>query len=88
MSEKTDQTGPVREPLRAAAEALLPRPAVGAAPADDALQHELRVRQVELEMQNEALRQAQFELEESRRPLPQPVMNPPRLAILASPPMD
>ncbi|MCX7178355.1 MAG: diguanylate phosphodiesterase, partial [Proteobacteria bacterium] len=55
--------------LRAAAERQIDSaPLIGGAPAhpDEKLLHELQVHQVELEMQNEALRQAQSALEESR----------------------
>jgi len=54
--------------LREAAEARLanmPPPEMSARPAEELL-HELRVHQIELEMQNEALRQAQLALGESR----------------------
>ncbi len=55
------------EPLRVAAEACLAEARATAPPTDHAtLLHELQVHQVELEMQNESLRQAQVELEESR----------------------
>ncbi len=54
-------------PLRVAAEALLAAtPAQPAAQPLEELLHELRVHQIELEMQNEALRQTQRYLEESR----------------------
>ncbi|WP_082680120.1 putative bifunctional diguanylate cyclase/phosphodiesterase [Paucibacter sp. KCTC 42545] len=48
--------------------ALSPRDAVGAAPiqAPESLLHELRVQQIELEMQNEELRSSQLDLETSR----------------------
>ena len=54
--------------LRADAEARLGHPSPAKAPgrSADELMHELQVHQIELEMQNEALRQAQLELEESR----------------------
>ena len=51
-----DDTQQARDPL----------PAKSAAPPTDDLLHELQVHQVELEMQNEALRRAQTELEASR----------------------
>ena len=54
-------------PLRAAAEAKLdPLPAQPLSRSAEELLHELQVHQIELEMQNEALRQAQMELEASR----------------------
>ena len=55
-----------KDPLRIAAEAQFRT--AGAVPqgSDDALLHELQVHQIELEMQNEALRQAHIEMEESR----------------------
>jgi PAS domain S-box-containing protein len=55
--------------LRAAAERQIDSaPLIGGDPAhpDEKLLHELQVHQIELEMQNEALRQAQSALEESR----------------------
>ena len=56
--------------LRAAAEAQLARAPPAAADSADSdtsgVLHELRVHQIELEMQNEALRQAKITLEESR----------------------
>ena len=54
--------------LRADAEARLADqpPLAAQAPPDDHLLYELRVHQIELEMQNEALRQAQAALEQSR----------------------
>ncbi len=54
--------------LRADAEAKLTGAPPSAAPtrSADELLHELQVHQIELEMQNEALRQAQLDLEESR----------------------
>ncbi len=57
---------PEHTSLRSEAEALLARnPQAEALPAEQLL-HELQVHQIELEMQNEALRQAQLALEESR----------------------
>ena len=55
--------------LRSDAEARLAdqhSPAAESASSDDHLWHELRVHQIELEMQNEALRQTQLALEQSR----------------------
>jgi PAS domain S-box-containing protein len=51
---------PTPDPLRAAAEAQL------ASDSEAGLLHELQVHQIELEMQNDALRQSQIELEASR----------------------
>lgn len=67
MSKKPNQKNP--RTLRKFAEAELahraPPMAEQARPAEELL-HELQVYQIELEMQNEALRQSQIELEESR----------------------
>lgn len=54
-----------KKQLRAAAEVRLPKAPKDARPVADLL-HELQVHQIELEMQNEALRQAQKALEASR----------------------
>ena len=64
MSRKPNKLGS----LRAEAEARLARtpPADGAQRSSEEILHELRVYQIELEMQNDALRQTQLELEESR----------------------
>ena len=70
MSKKPNKPDP--QILRNAAEAMLDRRRVALVkPSHDEellheLLHELRVHQIELEMQNEALRQAQLTLEESR----------------------
>ncbi|TXT27403.1 MAG: diguanylate cyclase/phosphodiesterase with PAS/PAC sensor(s) [Gallionellaceae bacterium] len=64
MSRKPNQP----DALRAGAEARLARAPLAetcSRPAEELL-HELQVHQIELEMQNETLRQAQIELEESR----------------------
>src|SRR3989338_3354805 len=62
MSDKP--TG--QDPLRSAAETELARaPGSMPRPAEELL-HELQAHQIELEMQNEALRQSQVELEKSR----------------------
>lgn len=64
MSDKLNE----QDPLRKAAEAKLayaPKPKLMPLPADELL-HELQVHHIELEMQNEQLRQAQVELEKSR----------------------
>ncbi|AKU12182.1 hypothetical protein AzCIB_2287 [Azoarcus sp. CIB] len=55
-----------KDPLRIAAEAQLGSARAVPQRSDDALLHELQVHQIELEMQNEALRQARIEAEESR----------------------
>ena len=61
MSKKpTDQ-----DPLQKAAEAASPAPKTKPRSAEELL-HELQAHQIELEMQNEQLRQAQVELEKSR----------------------
>ncbi|HCI52544.1 MAG TPA: hypothetical protein DE312_04400 [Gallionella sp.] len=52
--------------LRRAAEAKLRQTPVAAVIPSESLLHELQVHQIELEMQNENLRQSQFELEKSR----------------------
>jgi len=58
---------PNLEQLRHAAEASLAnRPEVSSVHSNQELLHELRVHAIELEMQNENLRQVQFELERSR----------------------
>jgi diguanylate cyclase (GGDEF)-like protein/PAS domain S-box-containing protein len=70
MSDKQDHphTPQKAQSLRAEAEARLARAPVSkpAAQRGGALLHELRVHQIELEMQNEALRQTQVALEASR----------------------
>lgn len=63
MSKKPTEQDP--QLLRAAAEAHAAGTAAAPRPADEPL-HELHVHQIELEMQNEQLRQAQLALEESR----------------------
>jgi PAS domain S-box-containing protein len=61
-----DHDSAAERQLRAAAEtALAQQPAATSRPVADLL-HELKVHQIELEMQNEALRQSQTDLEESR----------------------
>jgi signal transduction histidine kinase/ActR/RegA family two-component response regulator len=63
-----DEDRPHDPQLRATAETQLPDAAFADFPARPSaeLLHELKVHQIELEMQNEALRQAQVSLEESR----------------------
>ncbi|QDF97085.1 hypothetical protein CJ010_11380 [Azoarcus sp. DD4] len=56
----------VKDVLRSAAEAQLPTAPAAPLRSAEALLHELQVHQIELEMQNEALRQAHVVLEESR----------------------
>ena len=61
------KNSPKPKPLRAAAEAKLAHATAQATSRSaEELLHELQVHQIELEMQNEALRQAQIELEASR----------------------
>jgi diguanylate cyclase (GGDEF)-like protein/PAS domain S-box-containing protein len=64
MGKKPD----IQDPLRAQAEAQIAREPLTEAPdrSADELLHELRVNQVELEMQNDELRRAQVVIEESR----------------------
>lgn len=68
MNPPADETGLSTALMRIAAEAELVRHPVAQAPAPatEVLLHELQIYQIELEMQNEALRQAQSALEESR----------------------
>lgn len=60
-----NQTTPSPTPLRMAAEAQLAKAAQHARPAEEML-HELQVHQIELEMQNEELRQAHVKLDTER----------------------
>ncbi len=62
MNEQPD----ARQLRRAAEMILASRPAPGGMDSMEKLLHELHVHQIELEMQNENLRQTQFELERSR----------------------
>jgi len=61
------RAGETKGALRRAAEARFANPApVPTAASAEALLHELQVHQIELEILNEALRQAQIKLEETR----------------------
>lgn len=68
MTDPRDSKAPGTTRLRADAETQLAQTAGAGIPAHpvEALVHELQVHRIELEMQNEALRQIQGELEESR----------------------
>ncbi|MDD5390267.1 MAG: PAS domain S-box protein [Gallionellaceae bacterium] len=67
MDDQKPDPGPSPSQLRKQAEQRLAATAAPESPQSDAnLLHELQVHQIELEMQNEALRQVQVELEESR----------------------
>lgn len=67
MKKQWDGTERRKALLRTVAEQrIAPPPPANPMTPNEALLHELQVHQIELEMQNEALRQAQIELEESR----------------------
>ena len=71
MTERKRRSGPATDLRRRAEEKAraIEEKTLGTVPPEEARQllHELRVHQIELEMQNEELRRTQAELEASRR---------------------
>lgn len=86
-SLKNDDERPDAEGLRRRAERAIAQGAAPAAGSDPAsLLHELQVHQLELEMQNESLRQSQAETEAARQRLERPSMRTSRNGCSPAPP--
>lgn len=66
MKDKPVRSGQLQLRIDAERELAQRKPASAATRTTEEIQHELQVHQIELEMQNEALRQAQIAIEESR----------------------